>query len=155
MIKNQRPTWERYFIKLAHIVKERSNCRDMTVGVVVVKDKRIIATGYNGTPIGVANCFDGGCIRCLKREKNELKTGERKDLCICVHAEENALLQSAYHGVATKDAVMYSTHSPCSWCARAIINAGVRLFVYEAEYSEEGGRDLLRMAGVEVVQITI
>lgn len=149
---DKRPSWEAYFLKLAEMVRERSNCLRMAVGVVIVKEKHIIATGYNGTPAGVKNCIDGGCERCLHREKNILKENERKDLCICIHAEQNAILQSAYHGVSTKGAVLYSTVAPCAQCAKAIINAGITEVVYETEHQDRIGRDLLTTAGVRVHQ---
>ncbi len=146
----QRPTWDEYFLKLAHVIKDRSNCFRMAVGVVVVKEKHIIATGYNGTPAGVKNCFEGGCERCTQREKNLLKLDERKDLCICIHAELNALLQSAYHGVSTKGAVLYSTIAPCIQCAKAIINSGISEVFYEEEHQDKLGRELLIRAKVTV-----
>lgn len=145
-----RPSWDEYFLNLAQIVKKRSNCLRMNVGVVIVKDKHIIATGYNGTPKGIKNCIEGGCERCLHREKNILKENERKDLCICVHAEQNALLQSAYHGVSTKGAKMFSTTSPCLQCAKHIINAGITSVIYEAEHQDNLGTELLRSAGVVI-----
>lgn len=149
----QRPDWDEYFLKLANVVKERSNCLRMSVGVVIVKEKRIIATGYNGTPIGVKNCYEGGCERCYKREHNLLKLDERKDLCICIHAELNALLQCAYHGVSSKGAVLYSTIAPCIQCAKAIINAGITTVIYEEEHQDIIGRKLLKQAKVIVKHI--
>lgn len=131
------------------MVKERSNCLRMSVGVVIVKDKHIIATGYNGTPAGIKNCIDGGCERCLQRHRDVLKENERKDLCICVHSEQNALLQSAYHGASTKGATMYSTTAPCLQCAKTIINAGISCVVYEKEHQDKLGINLLRTAGLK------
>lgn len=145
-----RPSWNEYFLNLAHIVEKRSNCLRMNVGVVIVKDKHIIATGYNGTPKGIKNCIDGGCERCLHREKNILKENERKDLCICVHAEQNALLQSAYHGVSTKSARIYSTISPCLQCAKHIVNAGISSVMYSEEHKNDLGIELLKSAGVVI-----
>lgn len=149
----KRPEWNSYFLKLAHVVKERSNCLRMAVGVVIIKDKHIIATGYNGTPAGVANCIDGGCERCLQREKNILKSGERKDLCICIHAEQNSLLQSAYHGVSTKNAILYATVAPCLQCAKAIINGGISTVIYEEDYQDDRGVSLLKSAGIDVKRV--
>ncbi len=146
----KRPSWDEYFMNLAHVVKERSACLRMDVGVVVVKDKRIIATGYNGTPIGIKNCSEGGCGRCKDRAQHKLQKGERKDLCICLHSEQNALLQSAYHGMSTKGAAMYSTVSPCLQCAKAIVNSGVTEVVYEGEHSDDLGIQLLISAGIKV-----
>lgn len=146
---NNRPSWDEYFLKLAHVVKERSNCVRMNVGVVVVKGKHIIATGYNGTPSGILNCSEGGCERCADREKNILKENERKDLCVCIHAEQNALLQCAYHGAPAKGAVLFSTVAPCLQCAKAIINAGIEEVIYEAEHQDELGLLLLQKAHVK------
>ncbi|QQG44324.1 MAG: cytidine/deoxycytidylate deaminase family protein [Candidatus Roizmanbacteria bacterium] len=148
----KRPSWDDYFIDLAQVVKSRSNCLRMSVGVVIAKDKRIIATGYNGTPAGVTNCYDGGCQRCLDRENNILKEGERKDLCICMHAEQNALLQSALYGVSTKGAVLYSTVAPCLQCAKAIINCGISSVVYSDSHTDDFGHKLLTSAGIIVVK---
>lgn len=145
-----RPSWDEYFLNLAHVVQVRSNCLRISVGVVIVKDRRIIATGYNGTPAGIKNCVDGGCQRCLDREKNVLKENERKDLCICIHAEQNALLQSAFHGVSTKGAVMYSTIAPCLQCSKSIANSGIASVIYSEEHQDDLGRKLLEEAGVEV-----
>jgi len=152
-MKNKRPSWDDYFMKLAHVVKERSNCIRMKVGVVLVKDRQIIATGYNGTPKGIKNCCDGGCQRCLDRHNNRLQQGEKKDLCICVHAEENAILQSAYHGVSTRGVIMYSTIAPCSTCAKSIINAGISEVIYQDNHPGAVGEGLLQKAGVKVRNI--
>lgn len=149
-----RPGWDEYFLKIAHVAKDRSNCFRMSVGAVIAKDKHIIATGYNGTPAGVTNCYEGGCVRCLQREKNILKLDERKDLCICIHAELNALLQSAYHGVSAKGATLYATIAPCIQCAKAIINAGIIKVVYEDEFQDRMGIILLRRAKVRATRIT-
>jgi len=152
-MKDNRPNWDSYFMKLAETVALRSNCLRNTVGVVIAKERRMIAAGYNGTPAGVKNCSDGGCVRCHSRSKNILKANERKDLCICVHAEENAILQSAYHGVSTKNAILYSTIAPCLQCAKSIINAGIKEVVYKTSYTVEDeendmGAELLKTAGI-------
>lgn len=146
---NNRPSWDEYFLNLAEVVKTRSNCLRMAVGVVVVKDKRIIATGYNGTPAGVKNCLEGGCQRCLDRQNNVLKENERKDLCICIHAEENALLQSALHGMSTKGALLYSTVAPCLQCAKAIVNSGIAEVVYGEDHQDDAGIQLFTAANVK------
>lgn len=150
-INNQiqkRPSWDSYFLKLAHVVKERSNCFRLSIGAVIVQGTYIIATGYNGTPKGTKNCNEDGCERCSRREKNILKKDERKDLCICVHAELNAILQTAYHGVSTRGAALYSTIAPCIQCAKAIINAGIATVVYEEKYQDALGIQLLQSAGL-------
>ena len=152
-----RLSWDEYFMQIAQSAQARSNCIRNSVGAVIVKEKRIIATGYNGTPAGITNCVDGGCKRCSDRHANILKTNERKDLCICVHAELNALLQSAYHGASTKGATLYCTIAPCLQCAKAIINAGISRLIYKKSYTTKGidnnGTDLLSQAGVEVGQL--
>lgn len=146
----KRPSFDEYFLNLAKVVRDRSNCLRDSVGVVLIKDKRIIATGYNGTPMGVKNCDEGGCERCLHRHHEKLKPYEEKEKCICLHAEQNSLLQSAYHGMSTKGSTMYSTIAPCIQCAKAIINAGVSEVVYSGKYSDNLGVKLLSSAGVKV-----
>lgn len=146
----KRPSWDEYFIGLAHLVKKRSNCLRSSYGALIIKDHRIISTGYNGTPHGIKNCIDGGCERCAKRQKGEIKTHEYQESCICIHAEQNAIIQAAYQGSSTKGATMYSTISPCSSCAKMIINAGIIRYIYDTPHHDEGGIKLLKSAGVEV-----
>lgn len=150
MSTEPRPSWDAYFIELAHLIKKRSNCLRRAYGALVVRDFRIISTGYNGTPHGIKNCIDGGCKRCLRREKNEIKTHEYQESCICIHAEQNAIIQAAYQGSSTKGAIMYSTISPCSSCAKMIINAGIVRYVYDQPHHDEEGISLLKQAGVDV-----
>ncbi len=152
---HKRPSWDEYFLNLAEVVKTRANCLRMSVGVVIVKDKRIIATGYNGTPMGVKNCSEGGCLRCMNRHKGILKENERKDLCVCIHAEQNALLQSAYLGVSTKGAILYSTVAPCLQCAKAIINSGVSSVVFGESHQEDKGLELFAVAGVKTRKYSV
>lgn len=125
-----RPDWDTYFMNIAHVAKTRGNCRRRQVAAVIVKDRRIIATGYNGTPRGVRNCFEGGCARCA----GNAPSGADLDECICCHAEENAITQAAYHGTSVKDGVMYVTISPCLTCAKMIINAGIHEVIYDGDY---------------------
>lgn len=142
---DRRPDWDTYFMQIAHVVKLRANCSRRMVAAVIVKDRRIIATGYNGTPRGVKNCFEGRCARCA----GTAPSGSNLDECICSHAEENAIVQSAYHGISTKDATIYVTLNPCLTCAKMIINAGIREVVYDEEYRfSEQTKDLLAEAGV-------
>lgn len=129
-ILDKRPPWDEYFMDIAHVVKRRSNCSRRQVAAVLVLDRRIIATGYNGTPRGVKNCFEGGCSRCASNVPSGADLGE----CICSHAEENAIVQSAYHGIRTKGASIYVTLSPCLTCAKMIINAGITEVIYDEEY---------------------
>lgn len=126
----QRPDWDTYFMEIAQVVKRRSNCRRRQVAALIVLQRRIISTGYNGTPSGIRNCFEGGCPRCAGRAPS----GAKLDECICSHAEENAIAQAAYHGVALKGATLYCTESPCLFCAKMIITAGIQEVVYANKY---------------------
>jgi dCMP deaminase len=145
-----RPDWDTYFMDIARVVAKRGNCSRRQVAAVIVKDTRIISTGYNGTPRGVRNCFEGGCPRCA----SGVESGKHLSECICSHAEENAIAQAACHGIAVEHATLYSTTSPCLLCAKMIINAGIREVVYEDEYEfGELTRDILAQAGVEFRRI--
>ncbi len=143
----ERPSWDEYFMAIAGTVASRSNCVKRKVAAVVVKDRRIISTGYNGTPRGTRNCNEGGCPRC-----NELvEGGTRLDECLCSHGEENAISQAAYHGVSLRGATIYTTLSPCLQCTKLVINAGLIEVVYNADYPLGGlSLELLREAAVEV-----
>jgi dCMP deaminase len=144
-----RPDWDEYFMDIAHVVARRGNCRRRQVAALLVKDRRIISTGYNGTPRGVTNCFEGGCKRCA----SEAPTGAELGECVCSHAEENAITQAAYHGIAVRDSVIYSTLSPCLICAKMIINSGIVEVVFEREYQFSAQtRSLLQEAGVVIRQ---
>ncbi len=143
-----RPSWDAYFLKIALDVAERATCLRRRVGAVLVRDKRILATGYNGAPRGVPHCAEVGCLR----RELDVPSGQRHELCRGVHAEMNALLQCALHGVAAAGAVLYSTATPCSLCSKMLINAGVRRVVYLGDYPDDLGRDLLEQAGVELVR---
>jgi dCMP deaminase len=150
--KKKRPGWDEYFLEIAKVVALRSNCIKRKVAAVIVKDKRIISTGYNGTPRGVKNCNEGGCPRC-----NQLTTsGTKLDECLCSHGEENAITQAAYHGVCIKDATIYTTYSPCLLCTKLIINSGIREVVFNQDYPlAETAMGLLREAGVKVRKIKL
>ncbi len=146
----KRPGWDEYFMDIAKVVASRSNCVKRKVAAIVVKDKRIISTGYNGTPRGTKNCNEGGCPRCLALDV----TGARLEECLCSHAEENALTQAAYHGTSVKGAVLYTTYSSCLLCTKMIINAGISELVYGATYSiQDTAVRLLQEAGVKVRQL--
>jgi dCMP deaminase len=126
----QRPSWDEYFMNIAKVVASRSNCIKRKVAAIIVKDKRVISTGYNGTPRGTRNCSEGGCPRC-----NSLApSGTALDECLCSHGEENAIVQASYHGVSLKDAIIYTTFAPCLQCAKMIINSGIREVIYNMEY---------------------
>ncbi len=143
----KRPSWDEYFMNIAKEVAMRSNCVKRKVAAVIVRDKRIVSTGYNGTPRGVKNCNEGGCPRC-----NSFADGGTKlDECLCSHAEENAIVQSAYHGIAIAGGTIYTTLSPCLTCSKMIINAGLKKVVYNAQYPlGERALAMLAEAGVEV-----
>ena len=140
-----RPDWDEYFMEIAKVVALRSNCSRRHVAAVIVKDKRIISTGYNGTPRGIKNCNDGGCPRC----SSHAPSGTALEECLCCHGEENAIVQAAYHGISVKDSTLYTTFSPCLLCAKMIINAGIKEVVYAERYSIDGtSRRILNEAGV-------
>lgn len=150
--KHARPDWDDYFMGIAKVVALRSNCIKRKVAALIVKDRRIISTGYNGTPRGVKNCSEGGCPRCNSMEAS----GRGLEECLCSHAEENAIVQSAYHGVNIKDSVLYSTFSPCLICTKMIINAGIREVVYNVEYPmNETAAHLLKEAGILIRQLPV
>ena len=145
----KRPDWDTYFIDIAHVVARRSNCRRRQVAAIIVLDKRIISTGYNGTPRGIRNCFDGGCPRCA----SDAASGHSLGDCVCAHAEENAIVQAAYHGISVRGGTLYCTISPCLMCTKMIINAGLAEVVYEHEYHfSRQARSLLRAAGLKCRQ---
>ena len=141
----QRPDWDTYFMDIAHQAARRSNCSRRRVAAVIVREHRLITTGYNGTPRGVKNCFEGGCPRCA----GDSESGSGLDTCLCSHAEENAIVQAAYHGVSVRDSTLYCTISPCLLCAKMIINAGIREVVYEEDYHfSKEARQLFHDGGV-------
>lgn len=147
--KNPRPGWDDYFMGIAKVVALRSNCIKRKVAAVIVKDRRVISTGYNGTPRGVKNCNEGGCPRCNRYGIQ----GNGLEECFCSHAEENAITQAAYHGVSLRDATLYTTFSPCLICTKMIINTGIQKVLYSVAYSlDEVSRRLLKEAKVEVKQ---
>jgi dCMP deaminase len=149
LMQAKRPGWDEYFMQIAQIVALRSNCMKRKVAAVVVKEKRIVSTGYNGTPRGVKNCNEGGCPRCNSLASSGTNLGE----CLCSHAEENSITQAAYHGISLKDATLYSTFSPCLICTKMIINAGIKEVVFNVEYPlAEVAQGLLREAGVTIRQ---
>jgi dCMP deaminase len=145
--ETRRPDWDEYFMSIAQVVASRSNCVKRKVAAVVVKDRRIISTGYNGTPRGTKNCNEGGCPRC-----NQLaKSGTSLEECFCSHGEENAITQAAYHGTSLKGSSLYSTFSPCLLCTKMIINAGIIEVIFNHDYPlGETALNLLQEAGISV-----
>ncbi|ABY91422.1 cytidine/deoxycytidylate deaminase family protein [Thermoanaerobacter brockii subsp. lactiethylicus] len=144
-----RPSWDEYFMQIVDVVKTRSTCLRRQVGAILVVDKHIISTGYNGPPTGLAHCEETGCLR----EQLGIPSGERPELCRGVHAEQNAIIQAALHGVSTKGATLYVSASPCVICAKMLINAGVKRIVYEEEYPDELAFKLLKEANIDLVKI--
>ncbi len=128
--RDERPDWDTYFMSIANVVATRSNCCRRKTAALIVKDRRIISTGYNGTPRGIKNCCEGGCVRCA----SDAPSGQNLGECICAHAEENAIVQAAYHGIAVCSGMIYCTHSPCLLCTKMIINAGIVEVVFEHTY---------------------
>ncbi len=146
---DKRPDWDEYFMDIAHVVARRGNCSRRKVAALIVSERRIISTGYNGTPRGIPNCCDGGCPRC----DSDAPSGGNLGECICAHAEENAIVQAAYHGISVKECTLYCTLSPCLMCTKMIINAGIKEVVYETEYHfTEQARSLFSTAGVNCRQ---
>ncbi len=146
----KRPSWDEYFMKITHLVAERSTCLRRRVGAVIVKDKRIISTGYNGSPKGLAHCLEIGCLR----ERMGIPSGERHELCRGAHAEQNAIIQAAGGGASIEGATMYCTNSPCSTCTKMIINAGIRRLVLGTRYPDSLGEELIREAGIETIYLS-
>jgi len=145
-----RPDWNTYFMNIAKVVASRSSCSRRQVGAVIVKDNRIVSTGYNGTPRGVKNCNEGGCPRC----NSDTPSGQGLTECLCSHAEENAITQAAYHGISVKGATLYTTFSPCLLCTKMIINSGISKVVYSINYTvDETSLKLLKEANIEIVRV--
>ncbi|RLD97454.1 MAG: cytidine deaminase [Aquificota bacterium] len=144
-----RPSWDQYFMEIAFMVSSRSTCVRRRVGAVLVKDKRILATGYNGPPSGLAHCVDVGCLR----EKLGIPSGERHEICRGLHAEQNAIIQAALHGVSIKGAQLYTTTFPCIICSKMLINAGIKEIFYKEGYPDELSAALLEEAGVKLVRL--
>ncbi len=147
-----RPSWDQYFMDIAKQVAARSNCMKRQVAAVIVAEKRIISTGYNGTPRGVKNCNEGGCPRC----NGFSESGKNLEECLCSHGEENAIVQASYHGIAIRDATLYTTFSPCLMCSKMIINAGIRRVVYNDAYPlNDTATAMLKEAGVDLVKLKL
>jgi dCMP deaminase len=138
-MKTSRPDWNAYFMEIASIVSKRSTCRRRSVGAVIVKDKRILSTGYNGAPSGLRHCLESGCLR----EERNIASGERHELCRGLHAEQNAIIQAALHGVSINGADLYSTHLPCSICIKMILNAGIGKVFYFDGYPDALSLELI------------
>ena len=143
-----RPSWDEYFMSIVELVKSRSTCLRRQVGALLVKDKRILATGYNGAPMGCKHCMELGCLR----DKLGVPSGQRHEICRATHAEQNANAQAAYAGINVKDSILYVTTQPCVMCAKLAINAGISKIVFKGDYPDELSMELLKEAGVRVVK---
>lgn len=141
-----RPTWDQYFIDITHLVATRATCLRRQVGALLVKDRNILATGYNGTPSGIRHCEETGCLR----ERLKVPSGERHELCRGLHAEQNAIIQAARHGINIDQSVLYCTTMPCIICTKMLINAGIKRIVYEEGYGDDLAREMLEEAGIEI-----
>jgi len=146
-----RPSWDEYFLRIAQLVASRSTCLRRKVGALIVKDQRILATGYNGAPAGLKHCAEVGCLR----DRLGIPSGERQEICRGIHAEQNALVQAATSGVDVRGATIYCTIQPCILCAKLIIGAGITRVVIGEDYPDSLARDLLKEAGIPIEKLQI
>lgn len=146
MAEPVRPSWDEYFMKLAHEVATRTTCMRRAVGAVIVKDKRILATGYNGVPTGLSHCGEVGCLRL----ELGVPSGQRHEICRGLHAEQNAIIQAARYGINIADSSIYITTQPCVVCAKMIINAGIREIIYQNPYDDELAMSMLKEANMNM-----
>jgi dCMP deaminase len=142
----QRPSWDEYFLDMAQLISKRSTCLRRRVGAVAVREKRILATGYNGAPKGLEHCLEIGCLR----DKLRVPSGERHELCRALHAEQNALIQASLYGISLRDATLYATNQPCVICAKMLINAGVKEIVIRDGYPDKLAMDFFKKAKIKV-----
>ena len=147
-LQKDRPSWAAYFMDITFVVAKRSTCVRRAVGALIEKERQILSTGYNGAPTGLKHCTEIGCLR----EKLKVASGSNHELCRGIHAEQNAIIQAARHGVSIRGATLYCTNLPCSICAKMIINAGIEKICYHSGYADAISSELLAEAGIEVVQ---
>jgi dCMP deaminase len=145
----KRPSWDEYFLEMSDLVSKRSTCLRRRVGAVIVKDKRILATGYNGAPSGLKHCVEIGCLR----QKLNVPSGERHELCRALHAEQNALIQASLYGISVKGSTLYATTQPCVICAKMLINAGIKEIVVACGYPDKLAMDFLKQAKIKIRSI--
>jgi dCMP deaminase len=146
MKKATRPDIDEYFLKIASVVAERSTCRRHHIGAVAVKDKHILATGYNGAPSGFPDCLELGCLR----DELGIPSGTRQEVCRGIHAEQNVIIQATLHGVSLEGSTIYATHTPCNQCAKMLVNAKIKRYVSFGRYDDNSFKGLFREAGIEV-----
>jgi len=145
-----RPSWNEYFMNIAHLVSERSTCMRRKVGAVMVKNRAILTTGYNGAPSGIRHCSETGCLR----HQLNVPSGEKHELCRGLHAEQNAIIQAAVHGISITGATLYCTNHPCSICAKMLINAGIQIIYYQDGYQDDLSKTLFDSSDIQIIQIT-
>jgi len=141
-----RPSWDEYFMQITHLVASRATCIRRKVGAILVKDKRILSTGYNGAPRNLPHCSQVGCLR----NKLKIPSGQRQEICRGLHAEQNAIIQAALYGINIKGAVLYCTIQPCITCSKMLINAGIKKVIFQGEYPDPLAREMLEEAGIEL-----
>jgi dCMP deaminase len=144
--RDRRPSWDEYFMAMALLTAKRSTCLRRGVGAILVKDKEVLSTGYNGAPKGLKHCIDTGCVRT----KRNIPSGKMHELCRAVHAEQNAIVQAAVFGISVAGATLYSTTFPCVICAKMLINSGVREIIFLGDYEDGLSRGMLKEGGVKV-----
>ena len=147
-MEEKRPAWDDYFMEITHLITSRSTCLRRKVGALLVKDKRILSTGYNGPPRDLPHCEETGCLR----DKLKIPSGERQEICRGLHAEQNAIIQAALYGIPVKRSVLYCTHQPCLTCAKMIINVGITKIVFQGTYPDPLALDMLKAAKVELIK---
>ncbi|SDE64389.1 deoxycytidylate deaminase [Sporomusa acidovorans] len=142
-----RPSWDEYFMEITKVVATRSTCLRRQIGAVIVKDRRLLSTGYNGAPCGLPHCGEVGCVRAV----NHVPSGQRQELCRGLHAEQSAVVQAAMYGVPIRGATIYSTHQPCSACTKILINAGIIRIVYQYSYPDKLAEQLIAEAAIDYI----
>ena len=147
-MKYERPSWNQYFASIARMVATRSTCLRRHVGAILVKEKRILSTGYNGAPAGLKHCVEVGCLR----EEASIPSGTRHELCRALHAEQNAIVQAAYHGISIAGSILYCTNKPCVICSKMLINAGIKRIYYDEGYDDALSDAILDEAGIEIMR---
>lgn len=151
VLRQKRPSWDEYFLEMAQLISKRSTCLRRHVGAVAVRDKRILATGYNGAPSGLKHCIEVGCLR----KKLNIPSGQRHELCRALHAEQNALIQASLYGISVKGSTLYATNQPCVICAKMLINAGIKEIVIDSGYPDKLALDFLKEAKIKVRKIGV
>ncbi|WP_457572554.1 deoxycytidylate deaminase [Desulfovulcanus sp.] len=147
----ERISWNEYYMRIAHLVAERSTCLRRKVGAIAVKEKRILATGYNGAPAGLAHCLDIGCLR----EQLKIPSGQRHELCRGLHAEQNVIIQAAVHGVSIAGATIYCTTQPCLICTKMLINCGITTIYFAEGYPDDLAQEMLKEAGIKFERLSL